>query len=203
MITREINGLRGHPTDMLWDPKTGDFHNPNSWWGEYGAPWQHDAGYVTREDPFYWMVEWATPKNINYFTFGGCYGNQPQPFTPWAVEYWDGEQWVELASGAGTDREAGEWQYDSEGRTVDFVMSEKCVSGSGRFLQIIARVLQMELEDIGPLSLKSKETVDFTTSCAVFAESEAISRLSEGASREDILAGVHTSTAAKIFGLVI
>jgi len=116
----EIANLRGHPMDMLWDPKTGDFHNNDSWWGEYGAPWQHDAGYLTHDAPFYWMVEWATPKNINYFTWGGCYGNQPQPFTPWAVEYWDGSAWVEVASGAGTDRDAGTWQYDSEGRKVDF-----------------------------------------------------------------------------------
>jgi hypothetical protein len=117
---QEINGLRGHPTDMLYNPKTKNFHKTNAQWGEYGAPWQHDNGYLTHDDPFYWMVEWATPQNINYFTFGGCYGNQPQPFTPWAVEYWDGEKWVELASGAGTDREAGTWQLDSEGRRVDF-----------------------------------------------------------------------------------
>jgi len=117
---KEIDNLRGHPMDMLWDPRTGDFFNNDSWWGEYGMPWQYDAGYLTHDNPFYWMVEWATPKNINYFTWGGCYGNQWQPFTPWAVEYWDGSAWVELASGAGTDRATGTWQYDSEGRKVDF-----------------------------------------------------------------------------------
>jgi hypothetical protein len=116
----EVQNLRGHPTDMLWDPKTGDFHNNDSWWGEYGMPWQYDAGYLTHDNPFYWMVEWATPKNVNYFTWGGCYGNQPQPFTPWAVEYWDGAAWVELASGAGTDRDAGTYLYDSKSRIYDF-----------------------------------------------------------------------------------
>jgi len=122
---QEIQNLRGHPMDMLWDPQTGDFYNNNSWWGEYGAPYNSDLGYVTRDGtgdlaPFYWMVEWVTPKNINYFTWGGCYENQPQPYTPWAIEYWADGAWVELASGEGTDRDAGEYYYDSEGRAYDF-----------------------------------------------------------------------------------
>nr|MQY80472.1 T9SS type A sorting domain-containing protein [Bacteroidota bacterium] len=117
---KEIQGLRGHPTDMLWDPKTGDFHNPNTSWGEFGLPFNYNAGYLTQDDPYYWMVEWAVPKNVNYFTWGGCYGGQPQPTTPWAVEYWDGAAWVELASGVGTDRNAGTWLYDSQGRQYDF-----------------------------------------------------------------------------------
>jgi activator of 2-hydroxyglutaryl-CoA dehydratase len=63
-------------------------------------------------------------------------------------------------------------------------------------------VLQVDLNDIGPLSLKSKRAVNFTTGCAVFTESEAISRISEGASKEDILAGVHASIAGKVSSLV-
>jgi hypothetical protein len=121
---KEINNLRGYPTDMLWDPKTGDFQKNTgaaaSSWGEYGMPYQYTAGYLTHDAPFYWMVEWVTPKNVNYFTWGGCYGNQPQPFTPWAVEYWDGAAWVELISGAGTDRENGYWTLDSKGHGYDF-----------------------------------------------------------------------------------
>lgn len=93
-------------------------------------------------------------------------------------------------------------KINAEGRVVDFVMSEKCAAGSGRFLQIVARVLQVDLNDVGPLSLRSTKTINFTTGCAVFTESEAISRLSEGASKEDILAGVHASIAAKVAGLV-
>jgi len=117
---QEIPNLRGHPTDMLWDPATGDFKNPNTRWGEFGMPYNYVAGYLTQDDPYYWMVEWPVPKNINYFTWGGCYNGQPQPYTPWAVEYWDGAAWVEAASGVGTDHNDGTWQYDSEGRHVDF-----------------------------------------------------------------------------------
>ena len=88
------------------------------------------------------------------------------------------------------------------GSVVDFVISEKCAAGSGRFLQVMARILGIEVEDIGPLSLKSKQPVEFSTSCAVFAESETISRIAGGAVKEDILAGVHKAIAAKIVSLV-
>jgi predicted CoA-substrate-specific enzyme activase len=82
------------------------------------------------------------------------------------------------------------------------VVSEKCAAGSGRFLDIISNVLRIDLRDVGPLSLKSKNPVTFTTGCAVFGESEAISRVSEGASKEDILAGVHKALANKVSTLV-
>jgi len=88
------------------------------------------------------------------------------------------------------------------GRATAFVLSEKCAGGSGRFLQVIARVLLIDLKEIGQLSLKSKNKLDFNTGCAVFAESEAISRIAEGASKEDILAGVHRALAAKVQNLV-
>jgi predicted CoA-substrate-specific enzyme activase len=93
-------------------------------------------------------------------------------------------------------------RLDDEGRVVNFVASERCAAGSGRFLDVIANVLRIDLEDVGSLSLKSKNPVVFTTGCAVFGESEAISRVSEGASKEDILAGVHKALANKVSTLV-
>ena len=84
---------------------------------------------------------------------------------------------------------------------ADFIISEKCAAGSGRFLQVIANVLRMDLKDIGPLSLKSENPVTFTTGCAVFGETEVISRVAEGNSKEDILAGVHKALAEKICAL--
>ena len=88
------------------------------------------------------------------------------------------------------------------GQVTNFVVSEKCAAGSGRFLDVMANVLRIGIKDVGPLSLKSKNPVTFTTGCAVFGESEAISRVSEGASKEDILAGVHKTLASKISTLV-
>ena len=89
-----------------------------------------------------------------------------------------------------------------EGRAINFAVSERCAAGSGRFLQIIARVLQIDIKDVGPLSLKAKNPVTFTTGCAVFGESEAVSRVAEGIAKEDILAGVHNALAAKISNLI-
>lgn len=89
------------------------------------------------------------------------------------------------------------------GRALNFLQNEKCASGSGKFLQVIARILHMKVEDIGALSLQSANPVQFTTGCAVFAESEAVSRIAEGATPADILAGVHNAMSAKIVNLTI
>jgi predicted CoA-substrate-specific enzyme activase len=89
-----------------------------------------------------------------------------------------------------------------EGRVTEFISSELCAAGGGRFLEVMANILRVKLDDIGPLSLKSRHPVHFTTGCAVFAESEAISRVAEGAAKEDILAGVHRALAEKLAALV-
>jgi hypothetical protein len=83
----------------------------------------------------------------------------------------------------------------------NFLLSGKCAGGSGRILQVIAKVLQVKVEEIGELSLKSKKRVEFNTGCAVFAESEAISRLSQEVTKEDLLAGIHRALAAQINSL--
>lgn len=93
-------------------------------------------------------------------------------------------------------------RLSESGQVINFVVSEKCAAGSGRFLEVIANVLQIELKEIGALSLKSKNPVAFTTGCAVFGESEAISRVAEGSAKEDILAGVHQALADKISALI-
>jgi (R)-2-hydroxyacyl-CoA dehydratese activating ATPase len=92
-------------------------------------------------------------------------------------------------------------RVNDQGKIANFVISEKCAAGSGRFLQVIARVLQIDLNDMGNLSLASTNPVSFTTSCAVFGESEAVSRVAEGTSKEDIVAGVHQALATKIMTL--
>ncbi len=88
------------------------------------------------------------------------------------------------------------------GQVTNFVVSEKCAAGSGRFLDIIANVLQVDLKDIGDLAQKSANPVTFTTGCAVFGESEAVSRVAEGTPKEDILAGVLQALADRISALI-
>jgi predicted CoA-substrate-specific enzyme activase len=92
-------------------------------------------------------------------------------------------------------------RIDDNGGVHNFLMSGKCAGGSGRILQVIAKVLQVRVEEIGELSLKSKKRVEFSTGCAVFAESEAISRLSQEVTKEDLLAGIHRALAAQVNSL--
>ena len=90
---------------------------------------------------------------------------------------------------------------DENGNLVRFVSSGKCAGGSGRVLKVMAKVLHVDIEELGALSLKSEQRLDFNTNCAVFAESEAISRLAEGAAKEDLLSGIHRALAAQLTGL--
>jgi predicted CoA-substrate-specific enzyme activase len=94
------------------------------------------------------------------------------------------------------------FRIDGNGSVHNFLMSGKCAGGSGRILQVIAKVLRIKVEEIGELSLKSNKRVEFNTGCAVFAESEAISRLSQEVTKEDLLAGIHRALAAQINSLV-
>lgn len=85
-----------------------------------------------------------------------------------------------------------------DGKLVDFVMSDKCAAGTGRFLEVIAHALGLKLDDLGPLSLKSTHKVLISNICTVFAQQEVISHLSEGAALEDVVAGLHDAIAGRV-----
>jgi predicted CoA-substrate-specific enzyme activase len=93
-------------------------------------------------------------------------------------------------------------KVDGHGRMVNFAVSERCAAGSGKFLQLISRITGIDIEKMGEISLRSKGGAKFTTGCAVFAETEVISRIAEGIPVEDILAGIHDVMAGKILNLV-
>jgi predicted CoA-substrate-specific enzyme activase len=94
-------------------------------------------------------------------------------------------------------------RIDGEGNLVNFVLSGKCAGGSGRILKVMAKVLHLKVEELGGLSLRSKKRVEFNTGCAVFAESEAISRIAEGTAKEDLMAGLHRALAAQVDALAV
>jgi predicted CoA-substrate-specific enzyme activase len=89
-----------------------------------------------------------------------------------------------------------------QGRVGDCIINDRCATGSGRILQIIAKVLRIQISEMGELSLKSTNPVRFSTGCSVFAETEAISRIAEGAKVEDIVAGLHYAIAIKIKSMI-
>jgi len=88
------------------------------------------------------------------------------------------------------------------GRVLDFVMNDKCAAGTGRFLEVMAQALEVDLEQLGELSSRAKETVTISSMCTVFAESEVVSLIARGLSREDIAHGLHRSIADRTAGLV-
>ncbi len=87
---------------------------------------------------------------------------------------------------------------DEAGKVTNFNASEICATGSARLLQLVARILQVSMEDIGPLSMKASKPSNFSTSCSVFLETEVITRIAQGDRPEDILAGIHRSIAEKV-----
>ena len=84
------------------------------------------------------------------------------------------------------------------GKLIDFVMNDKCAAGTGRFLEVIAAVLGLKVEDLGDISAKARTRVTISSTCTVFAEQEVISRLSEGVPLEDVIAGLHDSVAGRV-----
>lgn len=93
-------------------------------------------------------------------------------------------------------------RLDEKGIVTNFTVSEKCAAGSGRFVEVIANILRIDLADFGPLAARSNNPITFGTGCAVFGESEAITRISEGIPKEDIAAGVNRALAVNICSLV-
>ncbi len=87
------------------------------------------------------------------------------------------------------------------GGVKDFVMNDKCAAGTGRFLEVMARALEVDLDDFGTISLQSKNPAVISSLCTVFAESEVISLISKGELRENIIAGIHESIVARIVAM--
>ena len=88
------------------------------------------------------------------------------------------------------------------GTLSSFVMNDKCAAGTGRFLDVMAKILEVSVEGLTQLSDASTENVQISNVCTVFAESEVISQLAAGKRREDIAAGIHQSVANRVAGLV-
>ena len=84
---------------------------------------------------------------------------------------------------------------DDRGRLVAFAMNDKCASGNGRFLEMMADILEIPVEEIGKYALTAEETVRFSSICAVFAKSEALSMLRKGRDKQAILSGLHNIIA--------
>ncbi|MCP4629134.1 MAG: 2-hydroxyglutaryl-CoA dehydratase [bacterium] len=90
---------------------------------------------------------------------------------------------------------------DESGHVKDFAMNDKCAAGTGRFLEVMARALEVDIEDFGQISIKADRPSKISSLCTVFAESEVISLISKGEERENIIAGIHESIAARVMAM--
>ncbi|MCD8157175.1 MAG: acyl-CoA dehydratase activase, partial [Clostridiales bacterium] len=93
-------------------------------------------------------------------------------------------------------------RLDAHGDVADFVMNDKCAAGTGRFLERMARTLEIDIEELGPLSLKSTQNVEISSMCSVFAESEVISLIAQNKETADIARGIHRAIAGKAVSLL-
>jgi len=87
---------------------------------------------------------------------------------------------------------------DNGGLVMDFAMNDRCAAGSGKFLEFMAMTMDMSIKEFAELAFTSENPVQISSICTVFAESEVLSLLAEGAKREDVAAGVHRSIALRV-----
>ena len=87
------------------------------------------------------------------------------------------------------------------GSPLDFAMNDKCAAGTGRFLEVMAGALAVDLDNFGDFSLKAKHPATISSLCTVFAESEVISLIAIGEKRENIIAGIHEAIAARVVAM--
>ena len=92
-------------------------------------------------------------------------------------------------------------RLDDNGMVSQFFMNDKCAAGTGRFLDVMARVLEINITDMADYDSRATEVVNVSSTCTVFAESEVISHLSNNIPKENIIAGIHASVASKACGL--
>jgi predicted CoA-substrate-specific enzyme activase len=77
-------------------------------------------------------------------------------------------------------------------------MNEKCAAGTGRFLEVMAHALEVDLDSFGELSLTSNSPAKISSMCTVFAESEVISQIARGLPKEDIISGIHDAITSRV-----
>jgi predicted CoA-substrate-specific enzyme activase len=92
-------------------------------------------------------------------------------------------------------------RVDEKGNVTNFMMNDKCAAGTGRFLEVMARALELPIDKFGRLSLKSTNPCSISSVCTVFAESEVISLRAEKKAAEDIIAGIHRAVAKRIVAM--
>ena len=93
-------------------------------------------------------------------------------------------------------------KLDENGNILDFATNEKCAAGAGSFIEAMARALEIPLEDMGPLALRSEKEISINAQCVIFAESEVIGLIHAKAEKTDISRAIHDSIASRIVSMI-
>ena len=93
-------------------------------------------------------------------------------------------------------------KLDKNGNVGRFSANDKCASGTGRFLEVMAKVLNVEIDELGKLSSKAKNPITLASTCTVWAQADVIKYINSGVPIEDIGAGINTAMAGRVAILV-
>lgn len=88
-----------------------------------------------------------------------------------------------------------------DGIVRDFTMNDRCAAGTGRFLEVVARILGTDVDGMAELAQNAKDETEISSMCVVFAESEVIGMMTRGTPREELAAGIHKAIARRIAGM--
>ncbi|NMC33880.1 MAG: 2-hydroxyglutaryl-CoA dehydratase [Veillonellaceae bacterium] len=92
-------------------------------------------------------------------------------------------------------------RVNAKGMLENFVMNDKCAAGTGKFLDVMARIINVSVAELGDIGLAATDEVSISNTCTVFAESEVISKLSTNVKIENLVAGIHRSVAKRVSAL--
>lgn len=139
---------------------------------------------------------------------GTGYGRHQVPFVDQAASeiachargaLWRMPQARTIIDIGGQDAKAA--RVDAQGNVLRYGYNDKCASGTGRFLEVMAEALEVPLEELGALAGQAADPVRISNQCVVFAETEVISLVNKGRSVPDIIAGLHLALAGRVAAL--
>jgi len=143
------------------------------------------------------------------YCIGTGYGRDGIPFIDEAVSeigcHGKGARWLLPSARTVIDiggQDCKAMRLDAKGNVEKFIANDKCASGTGRFLEVMAKALGVELSAMGDLSSRSKHPVTLANACTVWAQADVIRYLHDGVPIEDIVAGINNAMAARMSTLV-
>ena len=150
----------------------------------------------------------VTMDNIEY-CIGTGYGREKIPFVKGSKSeiacHGKGARWLLPSAQTVIDiggQDCKTMKIDSEGSVERFTANDKCASGTGRFLEVMAKVLGVDIDSLGKMSKKAKSPITLASTCTVWAQADVIKYINSGVPIEDIAAGINTAMAQRVAILV-